>query len=181
MDRRCTEEIFELSNFSICSPSLAPQISAARNSFKHDKDYYEGLLEYYRHSSSIQLSRFILLHILKWNYRFDMFVTPLSPDFALLFLVPLVGNIWNKPSVCWCLQSYSLHNLYTLSSEGARRCQLVATLKMYVVGAAARRVWTRAGNVGSQSLKFHNHRPLLDPSPGWKRLLVLSHNVLLVS
>ena len=28
-----------------------PQISAARNSFKHDKDYYEGLLEYYQHSS----------------------------------------------------------------------------------------------------------------------------------
>ena len=109
MDRRCTEEIFELSNFSICSPSLAPQISAARNSFKHDKDYYEGLLEYYRHSS-IQLSRFILLHILKWNYRFDMFVTPLSPDFVLLFLVPLVSNIWNKESVCWCLQStQSLH------------------------------------------------------------------------
>ena len=52
MDRRCTEEIFELSNFSICLPPLAPQISAARNSFnKHDKDYYEGLLEYYQHSS----------------------------------------------------------------------------------------------------------------------------------
>ena len=28
-----------------------PQISAARNSFKHDKDYYEGSLEYYQHSS----------------------------------------------------------------------------------------------------------------------------------
>ena len=34
--------------------------------------------------------------------------------------------------------------------------------------------FTRAGNEPSRSLKFHNHReqrwPLLEPSPGWKRL-----------
>ena len=82
-----------------------PQISAARNSFKHDKDYYEGLLEYYQHSSFL---------------------------FPAVCLVPTLQNL------------HTISTRYTrLAGRWAGRgSQLLGTLKMYVVGAAARRVWT---------------------------------------
>ena len=97
MDRRCTEEIFELSNFSICLPPLAPQISAARNSFKHDKDYYEGSLEYYQHSSFL----FPAVCLVPTLQNLHTISTRYTACWALSRArEPAAGDIKNV--CCWC-------------------------------------------------------------------------------